>query len=714
MEYGTDVLRKDSAFYVLDKATFSNGVLYLRAGGSATTSLTTTELAKLTEWFRLTYIGAKFANSYLPEIRIVVQAQLVSGEKFAITGYPVNNNNGVYQQEFQIKAGTYSSCTYTIESDVDVAISLWELCPEASDIDPQTIIDGVSQSLPRLLFDYNTSPLVVDQQEAAVGVITCRLLAATDLQGHFAITFQASEVSTVTVRFYDNEGEELFAPLFYDSNIGHNTIGIPHSYLKRTAGIHSFVVTMQTNAGYLTIGTRNMLFTIDGGYLAQRALDVTMDVMDLAIRQISSSNGPDEIWVVGNDAGKTLVRKRDYNEENANVTWTAVAAMGYFKAGAIEFNGQWVLRSAAGQYTLNTEELPYLFLVSEEGQLWAYHGPNDEVPFLLDTSITMVRACRGFSSIDYSEQDQGLVVAYLKEDGTAWYRQFVWDVNLQDYQWQYAVQIGSATWDYINVSRLNDYRLSFQLSNLEQNLWLYTDQTWVGQATPPEVWNAGPYYNPKDLWYNTTSYVRLLTISDIYLSWHWAPDIGKYLWTLSFVFSRPVVLRTIFDISPYVILSGALLTYKNTISWNEEYNAVDVQLKMDITPDEVSIIEGDFTITSVDGLVVTSYEGGWACIDTVTKHWEINNAKSYENEHAQQFTLGRDITLTPLQYQIKTYIKQSAEEQFTLGRDNVTTTELFVGQIVRVKMEDVKEEWMLGTDITLNRLTYEGTHVKPV
>lgn len=714
MEYGADVLRKDSAFYTLDKATFSNGVLYLRAGGSATTNLTTTELAKLTEWFRLSYIGARFADHYIPEIRIIVQAQLTSGEKFAITGYPVNNSGGSYQQEFQIKAGAYSSCSYTIESDVDVAVSLWELCPEASDIDPQTIIDGVSQSLPRLLFDYNTSPLVVDQYEATVGVITCRLLADTDLQGHFAITFQATEVATITVRFYDNEGEELFAPLYYDSNVGHNTIGIPHAYLQRKAGIHSFVVTMQTDAGSLTIGTRNMLFTIDGGYLAQRALDVAMDVMDLAIRQISSSNGPDEIWVVGNDAGKTLVRKRDYNEENANVTWTAVASMGYFRAGAIEFNGQWVLRSAAGQYTLDTEEIPYLFLVSEEGRLYAYHGTDDDDPYLLDSLVTLVRACRGFSSIDYPEQDQGLVVAYIKEDGTAWYRQFVWDVNLQEYQWQYAQQIGTTTWDYINVSRLNDYRLSFQLSNSEQNLWLYTDQTWVGQATPPEVWNNNPYYYPKDLWYNKETYVRLLSISDIYLSWHWDPDMGYYLWTLSFVFSRPVTLRGIPDIASYVTLSGALQTYKYMISWNEEYNAVDVQLKMSITPDEVSVIEGEFSITSADGLVVTSYDGGWACIDTVSKHWEINNAKSYESTHAQTFVLGKDSTLTPLQYQIKTYIKYETQEAFILGGDEVSTSELIIGQVVRVRPEATNETWTLGTDVTLTTLSYEGTHVKPV
>ncbi len=712
MEYGADVLRKDSAFYTLDKATFSNGILYLRAGGSATTSLTTTELAKLTEWFRLTYIGAKFANNYLPEIRIVVQAQLVSGERFTITGYPVNNSNGVYQQEFQIKAGEYSICTYTIESDVDVAVSLWELCPTANEIDPQTIIDGVSQALPRLLFDYNTSPLIVSRQEATVGVITCRLLADTDLQGHFAITFQASEVSTITVRFYDNEGEELFAPLFYDSNIGHNTIGIPHSYLQRKSGIHSFVVTMQTNAGHLTIGTRNMLFTIDGGYLAQRVLDVAMDVMDLAIRQISSSDGPDEIWIVGNDAGKTLVRKRDYNEENVNVTWTAVAAMGYFKAGAIEFNGQWVLRAAAGKYTLNTEEVPYLFLVTEEGQLWAYHGPNDEVPFLLDTSVTMVRACRGFSSIDYPEQDQGLVVAYLKEDGTAWYRQFIWDVNLQDYQWQHAEQIGTDTWDYINVSRLNDYRLSFQLSNLAQNLWLYTDRTWVGQATPPEFFSLYSNYIDKSAVYSPASFVRNVQIDSYSTTSVYDEAMDKYIWTVLFHFSKPVFKRGIEDTMQYVTLTGDLIANVQHISFNEEENAIEVTLWMLEDIDDVSIVSGDFTIASSDGIFVAEYPYGYANIDTLTKHWEINNAKSYDETYADTLVLGTDTTLNTLGYQVKTYKKlDQPNEAFTLGTGSGA---LVVGNVARQNIEIKTETFMLGADSTLNEISYAGTHVKPV
>lgn len=712
MEYGADVLRKDSAFYTLDKATFSNGILYLRAGGSATTSLTTTELAKLTEWFRLTYIGAKFANNYLPEIRIVVQAQLVSGERFTITGYPVNNSNGVYQQEFQIKAGEYSICTYTIESDVDVAVSLWELCPTANEIDPQTIIDGVSQALPRLLFDYNTSPLIVSRQEATVGVITCRLLADTDLQGHFAITFQASEVSTITVRFYDNEGEELFAPLFYDSNIGHNTIGIPHSYLRRKSGIHSFVVTMQTNAGHLTIGTRNMLFTIDGGYLAQRVLDVAMDVMDLAIRQISSSDGPDEIWIVGNDAGKTLVRKRDYNEENVNVTWTAVAAMGYFKAGAIEFNGQWVLRAAAGKYTLNTEEVPYLFLVTEEGQLWAYHGPNDEVPFLLDTSVTMVRACRAYSSIDYPEQDQGLIVAYLKTDGTAWYKQYVWNEYSQQFYWLPEVQIGTDTWDYINVSRLNDYRVSFQLSNNEKNLWIYSDRTWVGQATPPEFFSLYSNYIDKSAIYSPASFVRNVQIDSYSTTSVYDEAMDKYIWTVLFHFSKPVFKRGIEDTMQYVTLTGDLIANVQHISFNEEENAIEVTLWMLEDIEDVSIVSGDFTIASSDGIFVAEYPYGYANIDTLTKHWEINNAKSYDETYADTLVLGTDTTLSRLNYLIKTYKKlDQPNEVFTLGTGSGA---LLVGNVARQNIEIKTETFMLGTDSTLNEISYAGTHVKPV
>ena len=712
MEYGTDVLRKDSAFYILDKAAFSNSVLYLSAGGSATTSLTTTELAKLTEWFRLTYIGAKFANNYLPEIRIIVQAQLVSGEKFTITGYPVNNNNGVYQQEFQIKAGAYSACTYTIESDVDVAISLWELCPEASDIDPQTIIDGVSQSLPRLLYDYNTFPFEVGQQEATVAFITCRLLSATDLQGHFVITFVATADTTITVRFYDNDAEELFAPLYYDVSTGRSTIGIPHAYLQRKAGIHSFIVTMQAAYGSLTIDTRGCLFTIDGGYLAVRVLDIALDVTDIAIRQLSSDNGPDQIWVVGLDNNEALIRYRDYKETNANVSWSAVGSLGRALHAAIEFDGSWVLRVGAGQYTIDTEEIPYIFIVTEENKLLAYHGIDDEEPYELDTDVTFVRACRAYSSVDYPEQDQGLIVAYLKTDKTAWYRQYVWNEDRQQFYWLTEVQIGTDTWDHINVSRLNDYRVSFQLSNSEKNLWIYSDRTWVGQATPPEIFNLYPGYEDKSTMYSLASFVRNVQIDSYSTTSVYDEDLNKYIWTVLFHFSKPVFKRGIEDTAPYVTLTGDLRANVQYISFNEEENAIEVTLRMLEDIEYVSIVSGDFTIVSSDGIFVAEYPDGYANIDTLTKHWEINNTKSYDELYADTLVLGTDTTLNRLVYQIKTYKKlNQPNEAFTLG---AASGALVFGNVVRQNVVIKTELFTLGADTTLNEISYAGTHVKPV
>lgn len=712
MEYGADVLRKDSAFYTLDKATFSNGILYLRAGGSATTSLTTTELAKLTEWFRLTYIGAKFANNYLPEIRIVVQAQLVSGERFTITGYPVNNSNGVYQQEFQIKAGEYSICTYTIESDVDVAVSLWELCPTANEIDPQTIIDGVSQSLPRLLYDYNTFPFEVGQQEATVAFITCRLLSATDLQGHFVITFVATADTTITVRFYDNDAEELFAPLYYDVSTGRSTIGIPHAYLQRKAGIHSFIVTMQAAYGSLTIDTRGCLFTIDGGYLAARALDIALDVTDIAIRQLSSDNGPDQIWVVGLDNNEALIRYRDYQETNANVAWTAVGSLGRALHAAIEFDGSWVLRAGAGQYTIDTEENPYIFIVDEENRLIAYHGIDDDEPYELDTNVTFVRACRAYSSIDYPEHDQGLVVAYLKTDGTAWYRQYVWRADRQQFYWLPEVQIGIDTWDHINVSRLNDYRVSFQLSNSEKNLWIYSDRTWVGQATPPEFFSLYSNYIDKSAIYSSASFVRNVQIDSYSTTSVYDEAMDKYIWTVLFHFSKPVFKRGIEDTMQYVTLTGDLIANVQYISFNEEENAIEVTLWMLEDIDDVSIVSGDFTIASSDGIFVAEYPYGYANIDTLTKHWEINNAKSYDETYADTLVLGTDTTLNTLGYQVKTYKElDQPNEAFTLGTGSGA---LVVGNIAIHSIEIRTETFMLGADSTLNEISYAGTHVKPV
>lgn len=486
MEFGNNILKNESAYYELKNASISNGILTIQPGGSAKCTIDSDYIVRATEYFLVNMIVDPVTDNYNPKAQTKIH--FVSADEKSCYNYslfPVESANGVYSQQIKLKAGEYKDFTFEISSKETIRFLVWELCPEAADEDIQTVIAGVEQSLPKLLYDYNTWPLHVGQDERTIALITFRLLNQTDLQGHFQLTYVASEPTTLTLRFKDNETTELFAPLMYDLHAGRGSVGVPHAYLERLAGIHSLIVTAQVTHGSLAIETRGILFTIDGGYLAERLLDIGADVQDISIRQLSEDNGPDEIWIVGLEKEEALVRKRKYDLK-ATVGFEPVLSLGRAKAAAIEFDGNWVLRADASHYTIETEEFPWLFWIDINDTLWCKKGEDESTLRNLAEGVTSCFACRGYSSTTYLEQDQGLIIAYVR-DGKACYRQY-----------RYVQSEGRVIWDFENVfedyadvtkvavHRLNDYRVSFEITTLTNNYWLISDRTYVNQAIPIE------------------------------------------------------------------------------------------------------------------------------------------------------------------------------------------------------------------------------------
>ena len=347
-------------------------------------------------------------------------------------------------------------------------------------------VSSITSSINRLIYDFNTGPLVVEQDEQTLGMLTYYISQKADVEGHFLMTYTASESTHLTLRFYDQGVEELYSPLEFDILEGEGSIGIPHAYLNRGVGIHGVYVTATVLSGHLDIETRGVFFTIDAGNFAEAVDDISMDVRDITMRQLLESNGPDQIWIVGLEAGKMLVSRRDYRETyTANPVWTGVYTAGEAIDAAIEFDGTWVLRDNADNFTIETEDQPWYFWVIPDGTLLAQHGEDETTRLTLDTGVSAVSACRGYSSNLYPEQDQGLVVAYVK-GGLPYYRQYVFDAGLGTKHWLDAELLVNEPVDSFRVHRLNDYRLGFELSNQNRNLWLYTSRTYVAQAVPKE------------------------------------------------------------------------------------------------------------------------------------------------------------------------------------------------------------------------------------
>lgn len=485
MAYSKNILPTEAAYYKLQNASISNGILSLQAGGIAYIDLDETFLTSLPSSLLLNFYTSVDINPLEPEVSIFLDTTLADGTIQNFVVYPVSARDKTGSIILDCTDGAFDYFRFCIKAKKACSFLLWELCPQ-QESDITTIIEGVEQSLPHVLYDYNTWQLQVEQEEMSVGMIACYLLGNTDVNGHFSLDFYASEYCNLYIRFRDNEVTELYTPMLFTVNPGHNTIGIPHAYLKRLAGIHNFVVTCQCTNGVITIYPRGLLYSIDAGYLAERLIDAGLDIMDVAIKQTAANDKTEELWCIGLDAGELLVKSRAYNTQ-ANTAWTPQYSMGKGLSAAIEFDGDWVLRDDNITYTIETEEQPYIFVIEEDKTLVVYKGDDFSTRVILDTSVDQVSVVRGYKSNAYPDQDQGLIAAYIK-GGKIYYRQLVYFQSTGKIQWDTAKLLDENTNNtFAYVQRLNDYRVGFVTSNSQNNMWYITDRTYVNQAVLPEL-----------------------------------------------------------------------------------------------------------------------------------------------------------------------------------------------------------------------------------
>ena len=485
--YTTNILPTDAAYYKISNAYFVGNHIQFSAGGAVSISLDETQLVTMTEYFRVAAFAVPPSDAYTGTLTLLIHAKSTSGKYFTHFCNLNMAQDEVFLEELEFIAKEYEFFTLTYHATEECTLLSWELCPEAGD-DVQVVIDGVRQSLPRLLYDYNTTEITVAQSEQIIGMIHCYLIDGTDLQGHFLMNFTATERCTVHLRFYDSTMIELFSPVIHTVNNGYNTLEVPHSYLNKLRGTHSFYVTAQVTNGSLTIPIRGILYTIDGGYLAGRLLNPGMDVSDITLKQLNTDREPSEIWAIGIDSNKIIVKKRAYDLSKPDMAWTAMYVIGEGTTGAIEFDGNWVKRAGATAYTLETYSLPVIAFVDMDKILWVYQYGMDEDPIKIASGVTCISMVRGYKSNDFPDQDQGLILCWV-QDGDVYYKQYAYfNGSYQWYPTEQLTQTGNIL--FVQVHRLNDYRIGIVTQDASENIWYITDRTYVSQAVPTEITQA--------------------------------------------------------------------------------------------------------------------------------------------------------------------------------------------------------------------------------
>ena len=485
MAYSKNILPRSGAYYSLSRASIVDSDLILEADGYAEIQISTQMLPSLTDKMLVVVHPSVFSDFYTSDaVKVTLSIITADGERIEYVISASEDASGVFNTEVTLPEGTYTSFIYRVSSSVPVTIYNWELCPAIS-AELTTVIDGVEQTIPKLLYDYNTYAYAVGQKEITVGLISCYLQSATDLQGHFTISFFSTERCNVHVRIKDNNVTELFSPQVYTVEKGYASVSIPHAYLKKLSTTHSFSVTMQCTNGQLSIPVRGMLYTIDGGYLATRLLDAGIEVEDISIRQLDTDESPSEIWAIGFEGNRLILKNREYSQQSF-VNWNAVKDFGEAREACIEFYGRWVSRRNSIKHTIETDKYPFVFIVDTNGTLNVRTGEDFSSIIELDTNVSSISACQGFNSMIDIDQDQGLIVTYIK-NGNAYYRQYMYDTSTEANVWFPATPVySSGDASFISVHRLPDYRVGICVRHSTGTKWYITDRTYVTQAVKPE------------------------------------------------------------------------------------------------------------------------------------------------------------------------------------------------------------------------------------
>lgn len=478
MLFGENILSRSPVDWTVVNGSMTTANITLNAGGYATQVLTVADILTIPEEMYVSVISSIYTNPYAPVAFISIRAQTNQNTYYDYNVPLIDTGNGFCTATFPTVMASFISLSFTIRTDMTLIITDWVLAgPVADEVD----FDEIRREIPKLLDDYNTAAFTVGQEEVSIGFITAELLQNTDMNGHVLITYISPVSTLLTIRIKDNDITELYTPILYNIAPGRNSIGIPHAYLRKLIGVHTFTVTAQVNAGTVTIITRGMLYTIDGGYLAKRLISIDVDITDMTIRQLPAETEPSEVFAVGIEDNMARVRRRAI-KGGAEVVWEPVYEVGPAKFAAVEFNGVWAERTTDLGFTILTEELPWVFWIAPNNTLYGQKGLEEDTLVTLATNVSTVSVVRGYKSHRILQNDQGLVVVYIKS-GVVYYRNYATQENgvtLWESEAEIAVAGTGNTSAYI--ARLNDYRLCLSVVGTSGNKLFYTGRTYAEQA----------------------------------------------------------------------------------------------------------------------------------------------------------------------------------------------------------------------------------------
>ncbi|OPZ87775.1 MAG: hypothetical protein BWY74_03318 [Firmicutes bacterium ADurb.Bin419] len=237
---------------------------------------------------------------------------------------------------------------------------------------------------------------------------------------------------------------------------------------------------------------------MDSDYWIVETIREKPDLGDVSVapRRLKAYGAPDRIYEIHVDNGIVRTAIREYPDK-LKERWKDQFILGEGSSVAIAFNGDW--ESYRKNWNLLTGEKPWVFWVDNSNVLWRQHWDNETTKAELATGVVYVRAIRAWKNRVFPLQDQGIVVGYIKTDGTVCYRNYCYQAD-GSYAWEYEKNVSDFTGSALSLNLFitNDYRMGFVIEDtVGQVHWLITARNWGGMAVEQHVINIRAYAEVK-------------------------------------------------------------------------------------------------------------------------------------------------------------------------------------------------------------------------
>ena len=210
--------------------------------------------------------------------------------------------------------------------------------------------------------------------------------------------------------------------------------------------------------------------------------------IDTTLKRSDATSDPHEAYVIyiENGVAHTLKKDLPYDEM---ITWEYQFEVGPATGVAIEFNGYWEYDHLAKRHNFVTEEYPWVFWIDPNGIIQAQLWDDVNTRTSISNMATKLVAIRGWRSARSTHQDdQGLIVAFIKTDGKPYYVNYCKQED-GSFLWEVAREVVSLPTpvDNIGIFRTNDYRIGVLAEVAGLIYWTLTARNYSGSSVESEL-----------------------------------------------------------------------------------------------------------------------------------------------------------------------------------------------------------------------------------